>query len=161
MASYPCSGSEILGCVHRLSKLVEDNGRATFLQHHKRRELRALRENGGPVGAAQLGQFLPTRQARKAHSARSNGQAVRARRPSLKILCSGGLRFTGETAICGDFLRMPVHRIHDCCHAWASQGVMNRVGLTTAGLLRLRFERRFGYIAVRFQDGSTNLFETG
>ena len=49
---------------------------------------------------------------------------------------------------------LPGLRIHDCRHAWASQGVMNGVGLTTVGRLLGHRQRETTAIYAHLDDGA-------
>ena len=49
---------------------------------------------------------------------------------------------------------LPGLRIHDCRHTWASQGVMNGVGLTTAGRLLGHRQRETTAIYAHLDDGA-------
>ena len=50
--------------------------------------------------------------------------------------------------------RLPGLRIHDCRHTWASQGVMNGVGLTTVGRLLGHRQRETTAIYAHLDDGA-------
>lgn len=50
--------------------------------------------------------------------------------------------------------RLPGLRIHDCRHTWASQGVMNGVGLTTVGRLLGHRKRETTAIYAHLDDGA-------
>ena len=49
---------------------------------------------------------------------------------------------------------LPGLRIHDCRHTWASQGVMNGVGLTTVGRLLGHRQRETTAIYAHLDDGA-------
>ena len=49
---------------------------------------------------------------------------------------------------------LPGLRIHDCRHTWASQGVMNGVGLTTVGRLLGHRKRKTTAIYAHLDDGA-------
>ncbi len=57
---------------------------------------------------------------------------------------------------CGirDEAGLPGLRIHDCRHTWASQGVMNGVGLTTVGRLLGHRKRETTAIYAHLDDGA-------